>query len=287
MIENFKIDNIGGSTFGMCLLRNGCRDIFALPSLKYADVTEWPDEDGLEVDYSTLTFNPRTIALTFIYEKRSRTEPFLSKIGDGRPHVFEFIDYDMTVTLRLLSRGGFNLFKEAGTFTLNFVQDEVNPAQENIDIRLDTPIPHQGVSIDGLDFSKLGIIVLDGSIQSLGSAIMPVARQGVTIASRYTSGQTYIPQTTARHRLGDITLQLLIRDKSLSEVMKAHQRLNFYMCSAITDEDSAPNRVIGFDETATEYGYLYKSSSVEFLDKLQSGAFWLRMAVTMTLFVKE
>ena len=90
MVNNFSINGVPGSNYGVFLTQNGYKDIFAYPSVKNIEIVEWEDEDCEEADLSDVKIDSRRISLTFGYTSRDGLKRFLQSIQTEEPQSFTF-----------------------------------------------------------------------------------------------------------------------------------------------------------------------------------------------------
>lgn len=268
------------SSFRMLMEQYGYRTVVAVPSLKNIEITEWPDEDGIEADLSAPVLSPKTVSLPFIFCDISLISMFYNLITDGAYHTFTFPELGgFSISLRLQNSPSLASMIHLGKGTMTFVQD--NPSVPSAEPYSDgyTRVTQRGFAIDGIDISRYGCWMLDGSIQNIVRA--PLVKDNIVIEKSNYAGQTYLPQTDDEggtavfFKSKDVSLNLLINARDISE---------FWRCwNALFRAITAPDERELYIETLQEfYECFYKSSSVNRFDIMRSGAIWCEFTLTLT-----
>lgn len=160
--------------FGVFILRGGDFDFLPFPERKEPKQNNWYEYDGLDVDLSEVYFKERSVEVHFYLSAKSPLEyefylnEFYRLIATGYIDLYtrEFV---RTFRLRYLTVREYNhtggLYKpgdKRGRFKVSFSMD--NPLQlfTNPAIRIPASsknYPLSGVSLNGYDLAKFGIVV--------------------------------------------------------------------------------------------------------------------------------
>lgn len=276
MVNNFSVNGVPGSNYGVFLTQNGYKDIFAYPSVKNIEIVEWEDEDCEEADLSDVKIDSRRISLTFGYTSRDGLKRFLQSIQTEAPQSFTFSEVGINVNLRLTSAGSLDRLNNVGTITLHFTEDSpVIPS----DIELEdftfagSNVTQRGYYINDIDLARLGCWVLDGTDQSLEEA--DTIKPNLVIESESISGQTYLKRTSESNQpiaSRDFQVRILINDTIDNAV-------SFW--KALYSAISSPGgQIIKADNI--NYPCYYKSASVSRFDVVNKRG-WLEMTLNFRL----
>ncbi len=276
MKGDFLIDGASAyASYGVFILRGGYTGIVSVPAFKPIETTSWLEEDGIEADLSAPVLDKHTAAISFGFKNIDLLTEFYGKLGDAHAHQFSFGDIGRTINLRMTSSGAIGSLIKAGTLVLNFTEDVVSIPQASPYGLGDTRVTQRGFKLDGIDLSQYGCWVLDGSIQNWRRGV-PV-KENLTVSSRATSGQTYYGQSDAvKHRAKDLTLNLLINARGVSEFNACHNAL-FYTLT------QPGERSLKLGIYSKENGCYYKSSRCNRLEVCQSGTIWCEITLTLTM----
>ena len=283
MKGEFHIDGDGSyENYRLLVEQYGYRSMVAVPGLKNIEVTEWPDEDGIEADLSAPVLAPRTVSMPFVFTDINMMSLFYNVISDGAYHTFGFTEIGLTVSLRLLHSPSLSSFIRLGRVSMTFIEDAPSvpsdtPYEEGV-----TRVTQRGYLLDGVDLSRFGCWVLDGSIQSVMKA--PSVKENIVIGNSSVAGQTYLPHT---HKEGekvisdvffkakDATLKLLINARGLTEFWKCWNALFHYLTLPGEKE-------LAISDMAEYYSCYYKSCNVVRFDVRRSGTVWCEFDLTLT-----
>ena len=173
MAYNLYIDNVNArAAYGVVLADGAHRQLFEPPAFKTPDSTEWPEHDGAEYDLEAPVLAGRTLSIPLHVLDASKTPDLVAALADGAYHEFRFefgVSYNYTFAWRLVSVSSYRSLGRLATLTLSLAEDEwVMWYKDFPAYPGDTPfIRTQGYALDGLDFSRWGLWVLDGTAESL------------------------------------------------------------------------------------------------------------------------
>lgn len=276
MVNNFSVNGIAGSSYGVFLAQKGYADVFAFPGVKNIEVVEWEDEDCEEADLSDVKIDSRRISLIFGYTSQEGLKRFLKSIQTEEPQAFTFSEVGISINLRLTSTGSFDRLNNIGTITLNFTEDKPSIPS---DIEYEdftfagSRVTQRGYYINNIDFARLGCWVLDGTDQSLEEA--DTIKPNLVIESESVAGQKYLKRTSEGIQpiaSRDFQVYLLINDT----IDKA---VSFWKALYSTISAAGGHIIKAGD---TNYPCYYKSASVSRFDILNKRV-WLEMTLTFGL----
>ncbi len=283
MKGEFLIDGDNSYTnFRVLVEQYGYRGLVAVPSFKGVELTEWLDEDGVEADLSAPVLGPRIVPLQFVFTDINMMSLFYNVISDGAHHTFEFTEIGRSVSLRLQSSPSISSFIRVGRVSMTFVEDVPSIPSANPYAEGATRVTQRGYELDGIDLSRYGCWVLDGSVQNIMKA--PAVKENITVNKSNTAGQTYLPQihyedgravSDVYFKAKDVTLNLLINARDITEFWRCWNAL----FSVLTGSGL---RELALTESGEFYECFYKGSGINRLDIRQSGTVWCEFTVTLT-----
>lgn len=284
MREQLYIDGVNVcDRYGIQLMEGSYKSIVQYPTLKTTKEMDWAEFDGKEFDLSDPKLNSREISISFAYFGESSVGEFIEMLysepahavieisNEGEVvdsaeivyHTFEFKELKRTYKLRLVDHSNLETYKNIGKFTLKFAED--SPMQgykylepkSNYDTTQGYEISytirdntiHQDITITN-SLSKYGVYILSGTDNITKSS--PV-KQNLLRSINSQSGAMYDgKQVTFATK--DVTLECFMRADSLDELWRNYDALLF-------DLARPKERRLYVDETGTEYGCHYKSST--------------------------
>ena len=175
------IDGVNISQYGVYIVQNGLNNVVEYPSIKAPDNNDWAEMDGIEVDLSKISLEPKKITIKFA---GSGCFGFINTISQSGYRTVVFDEIGITKTLRVVSVSDLsaNLIV---MFSVDFYEDSPVIVQSN-PTHASTG---SGFELDGVDLSRYGVVVLEGSIDSILKPF-PV-KQNRSISLKGISGQTY------------------------------------------------------------------------------------------------
>lgn len=167
------IDGTNIRTLGMFILRGGSNDFLSFPERREPAQNNWAENDGLEIDFSDCTFNPKKVAVQ-LYISAPTESLFNQQLNAFQNLHFQpgyrqiyVEEFQKTFSLRFLGFGEYlhkgglaKSGKKSGKLTVEYMMDD--PVQ----IFNPTPTLPQGegaiathIQLNGVDLSQYGIIV--------------------------------------------------------------------------------------------------------------------------------
>lgn len=257
--------------YGVFVEQYGYKQLIQFASFKKIDITDWPDEDGVEADLTDPKLDTRSLHIQFCITNIRYAEDLFDELSIGAYHTFEFKELGRSYKLRLTSNGTFKSFIRLGKLTLTFSDDfPVVPTGSHYALGK-SGIRQIGFEIDGIDISQFGSYVLDGSEDSIRKAAN--TKDNLKISSSTTAGVIF-DDSSLRFKSKDVTLKLLIDAPDISEFWERYDGL-----FAVILKPECRN--FYYAQLGNEYECYYKSMSVSKFDILRSGKVWCEFSVTL------
>jgi len=258
--------------YGVFIEQYGLGGLIQMPSFKKLTSTEWPEENGSEVDLLSPVLDTKQFQLKFCILNVRYANDLFSDLADGAYHTFRFTELGKTYTLRMLQNGSFTQCIEKGKMTLTFADDFPTVPTQDVS-ELDTSDVRQiGYSIDDVEFYEFGSFVLKGTDENIQKAAN--VRENLKIDVSTLAGLKY-DASEVRFKTKDVTLKLLIDAPSITEFWK---RWNALFAVLMQPEE----RVFYYRALNAEYDCYYKSNSVSKFEILRSGKVWCEFNVVLT-----
>lgn len=259
--------------YGIFVEQGGYKQVIQFPAFKTLDMTEWPDEDGIEVDLESPQLNTRTLSIQFCITNVRYAEDLFDELSIGAYHTFEFRDLKRTYRLRMTQNGSFKSKIKLGKLTVSFADDfPVVPTGDYYPLGK-TDIRQVGYEVDGIDMSQFGAYVLDGTDESIRKAAN--VRENLKISTKDIRGVIY-DNSTVKFKSKDVTLKCLINCNGIDEFWKRYDAL----FAVLLDADE---RRFYYSALGNEYQCYYKSMNVSKFDILRNNHVWCEFSVVLTI----
>nr|DAL02901.1 MAG TPA: hypothetical protein [Caudoviricetes sp.] len=259
--------------YGIFVEQNGYRQIIQYPAFKKLDTTEWPDDDGIEVDLESPQLDTRTLQIQFCIVNVRYAEDLFDELSNGSYHTFEFTELKRTWRLRMTQNGSFKSRIKLGKITVSFADDfPVVPSGEFYPLGK-TDIRQIGYEVDGVDMSQFGAYVLDGSDESIRKAAN--VRDNLKISTKDMRGIIY-DGSAVTFKSKDVTLKCLINCDGIDEFWRRYDAL----FAVLLDADE---RRFYYAALGNEYNCYYKSMSVSKFDILRNNHVWCEFSIVLTV----
>lgn len=258
--------------YGISVAQYAYRQVIQMPEFKQLDVTDWPDENGVETDLSAPELNSRTLQIEFNINNIRYAEDLFETLSNGSYHEFRFEEIKKTLTLRMTTNNSFSSLIRLGKITLTFVDDFPQIPTGNHYPFGKTEVWQGGYEVDGVAFSQFGTWVLEGTDDNIRRAAD--AKGNLLVNTSNTDGAMY-DGSTFKFKSKDVTLNLLIQARDIDEFWR---RYNALFATLMRPE----NRVFFYSALDTEYDCHYKNSNVSRFDILRNGKVWCEFSVTLT-----
>lgn len=174
------------SRFGAKISRRGYNELMTFPSLVTPDSTDWPEEDGLDVDLSEPVLDSKDVDIVFFAADPDGLINFVSQPGY---HTFNFPSLKREWQLRIDSQSDNKVWLSASSFSLKFVDDFPRRAEEYTSgPGCGVNIPASQYEIDAVSFRDYGIVVSSGYDELRKS---PTVKQNLTRQFKTSDGKLY------------------------------------------------------------------------------------------------
>lgn len=265
------IDDIDAYTeYGVFVEQYGYKSLIQMPSFKKVDSTDWPEENGIEVDLSEPVLDVRSVQIQFCIVNVRYAEDLFDVLSTGGYHTFAFTDLGKTYRLRLTQNGTYKSLIKLGKLTLTFSDDfpEIPTAKA---FTLSNQMRQVGFEIDGKDFSDFGSYILADTSDSVRKAA--TAKDNLKIASTRIGGAIYDAEMF-NFKSKDVTLKLLIDTHDITEFWRCWNAL--FAVILAPDEHHFYYTALG-----AEYDCYYKSNSVSKFEILSNGHVWCEFTIAL------
>jgi len=255
------IDGVNISQYGVYVVQGGFNDVVEYPSIKAPDKNDWPEFDGIEVDLSNVSIEPKKITLKFA---GSGCIEFINAISQPGYRTVVFDEIGITKSLRVISASDLSV-NLIMMFSVDFYEDDPAIIQSN-PTHASTG---SGFELDGVDFSRYGVAVLEGSVDSILKPF-PV-KQNRSISLKGVSGQTY---NANRVKLAE-------KQVDVNCLMTGGDFITNYNALFYTLTKSGERT---FYYNGVDYKCFYNSSKVSEFEVI-NGRFWFKFTLSLT-FIK-
>lgn len=273
MKGNLFIDGTDAfAEYGVFVERYGYKSLIQMPPFKHIDSTEWQEYDGEEYDLSSPVLDSKTFSIAFCITDITSASDLFELLSDKAYHTFDFRELGKTYTLRLTSNGSLLSKVRLGKLSLSFSDDFPVPDEEKPYDTGAKDVKQHGYELDGIDFSRFGVYVLNGTDDSILKA--PEVRLNLITDNKTEAGVLYDAENVF-YRAKDVTVKLLIR---ASDVTTFWKRWNSLFTALIKPNE----RSLYIDKTVEDFDCFYKKCNVSKFDILRNGRVWCEFSVTLT-----
>lgn len=178
------------TAYGVIIAENGYNDFLTFPALVEPDKNDWPEENGIEVDLSELTFQPREITVPFAVISGNNWKGFYQMLTAVGYRSVNIPVLQKTWNLRVSEVPAFEEFFQGAVFEIKFVED-IPVLNRTYPAAAGTAPITCAVSMDGKTLDKYGIILEDGLSELQKPAPL---KKALTRKNILTSGQIYDAQ---------------------------------------------------------------------------------------------
>lgn len=262
------IDGISAfSQFGVYALNY--RGLLGWAPLKEITATDWPEEDGIEVDLSSPVLDSREFELEIGVLPGGSLANFIAAISDTSYHDYTFPEIAGTYRLRLIGQPSYRTFNRAEITTLVMAED--NPLQGyTYQAPASAVGAPQGYEIDDISLSSYGLFIAAGSDDEINK--MPAVKESLLIRSATTSGVTY-DNAPVVFQPKDVTLNCVMRASSALEFQRNSKALLY-------DLIRPGKRTLFVEKAENEYPCYYKQSQITRVETIHD-RIWAEMSITL------
>lgn len=149
------------ATYGVIITEGGYDDFFKLPAMVEPDKNDWAESDGIEVDLTEPTLQPREIEVSFARVRHVQWRAFVQFITMPDLRLFNIPYLGRSWALRYDSMSDLDSYRGTDTFTLKFIEDSYPIPEDVVAPQGYAPI-ESVLALDGTGLDKYGIVVEDG-----------------------------------------------------------------------------------------------------------------------------
>lgn len=274
--------------YGVFVERYGFKGLIQMPQFKTPDSTEWDEYDGAEFDLEDPVLDAKTFQIQFCVLNISIVQDLFYILSDGSYHIFNFTEIGRSFKLRLSNNNSISSKVFIGKFTLSLTDDfppiryedgmtaeeisRVYPSVLNVAPYNESVIGETGYTLDGIDFGRFGVHVLDGTYQNILKT--PNVRENLKVSVKGESGSEYDDENVL-YKTKDVQAKLLIRADNITDFWHRWDSL----FTALIQPDT---RILYSEEIVAEFECFYKSCVISKFDILSTGRVWCEFTVTLT-----
>ncbi|MEG1554168.1 MAG: hypothetical protein RR363_04020 [Rikenellaceae bacterium] len=245
-MRNLLIDGIDVyATYGIFITYGCYNNLISYPALKKPIlVNNWAEEDGEDVDLTSMVLDHKEFDLSFATQQQDKVFVFIQMLSAKTYHEFNFGDLNRVYTLRLLSQPNKKMYSRSEIFSLRFADDY--PMRRRVSgVPSSDMVSQRGYVLDDVDMSRYGVYVLDGS----DAEIMKVPDVKINITDNM------VLNDALKYHSKNVQLPCLMLAKNIDEFWHNYEALLF----ALTQDDA---RSLYYDKLDEEYSCYYNNSKV-------------------------
>lgn len=237
--------------YGVIIAENGYNDFLTFSAMVEPDKNDWPELDGIEVDLSAPTFQPREITVPFAVVSGTNWKGFYTMLTASGYRSVNIPALQKTWSLRVSEMPAFEEFPQGATFDVKFVEDV--PVIGSYPVANGTSPIVCAVAMDGKTLDKYGVIVENGlnDLQKPAAIKKTLSRKNSLI-----SGQIYDTQLV-RFSEKEVTLKCCLNAAQMADFWNLHNAF-------FGDLTKAGERAFTFGGQ-TYYGYYRKSGNFDLI----------------------
>ena len=273
--------------------------LLAYPSLKKADSTDWPEEDGEETDLTTPRLDTRNVTLKFVSHYAGlhfgEFGSFVAELSDMAYHDFRFPALgDRTFRLRLTTHSALEHMKRADVFTLQFADDFppcCGTEEDGVIVKpYERTEPESTVAcrndyeMDGRPLTYYGVNVLEGSLAEVMKS--PAVKQNLLVKGAMLNGVAY-DGGMVRFKSKEVKLKCVMRAAAFGEFWKDYEAFLYDLARPDGELEYANGnpkqhgeRRLYVDAVGEQYPCYYKSCSSEDF-AMMPGKIWWKFTLTL------
>ncbi len=256
------------TNYGVIIAEGGYNELLQFPAINEPDRNDWAEENGVDVDLSSLTFQAREITIPFAVISGKNWRGFYEMLTAVGYRSVNIPALGKIYTLRVSEMPAFEHFADGTIFEVKFIEDYPVESRSYPVANGNAPIVC-AVAMDGVTLDKYGIIIEDGLDDLQRPAPL---KQNLTRKNALMSGQIYDTQR----------VQFADKETTFACHLCAKTQTDFWNLynAFFGDLTKYGERLITYNGK-TYYGYYRKSSNFDLLS--HSGEFNLRFHVTLCI----
>lgn len=272
------IDNLDAFTaYGVIITEGSYKSLLAYPPLKIPESIDWQEDDGVEVDLSSVALNSSSASLNFccIDNRKHDIVSLLDALSDGVYHNFDFVEISRSYRLRLIGSTAFKTQGCLDTFTLSF-ENDAPLAEYTYAPPISTCVNSSDeFMLDSKPFSYWGVQVLSGTEDSIMKPSL--VKENMKREFKAITGIVYDGGGYVRYKSRDVKVNCLMMAYDYPSLWRNYDALLFDLSRNGEHEISVRDRGLFLR-------CYYKSSTVSnFLPIEGRVRAWLQFSLVFTL----
>lgn len=256
--------------YSAILLDGSLNDVLEYPKLKKPETNDWAEEDGLEVDLVSPVLDKKNINISFLINELE-IEEFVEFLLSTTYKDYYFTELGVSVNLRFLEIKGIHKEQEKFRIDIKLVDDKPLNGYSYEDPKLEAVSAN--LEMDGMDLSKYGISVLEGSENNLEEIVK--AKKKLLITSKYISG-VEVSEEVSKKQAKKAKLNLFIKQNK-ADFLKGYK-------SFLYDLVKPDERTLLFN--GKTYKAYYSDSKIKDLI-IENGFVWCNFIVSIIVISSE
>lgn len=255
------------TTYNATLLQGGLKSLLVYPKLKTPAKNDWAEYDGVEVDLEAPKLDKKEVFISVLCNENS-VDTFISFLTLKTYRIYNFTSIGKSFKLRFTGVSEMKTIQGRCFFKLKLSNDF--PLYNYTYVAPNLTASHDfGYLLDGVNFTKYGIIPLQGTKDNLES--ITEVKNKLEIKSKFTSG-VKVAEQVSKTKEYTATLNLFMK-QSTANFFKGY--------NAFLHDLVKPN-----ERTLTANGKTYKcyyqSARIEDLI-LSGGVVWCKFSVNINM----
>ena len=254
--------------YGVIIAENGYNDFLTFLALVEPDKNDWAEENGIEADLSSPTFQPREITVPFAVINGKNWRNFYTMLVASGYRSVNIPALQKTWSLRVSEIPAFEEFPQGAAFEIKFVED-MPVINRSYPVANGTAVTACAVAMDGKTLDKYGIIIEDGlnDLQKPAPLKKALARKNIL-----TSGQICDAQLV-RFAEKEVTFKCCLNASQMAVFWNLYDAF-------FGDLTKSGERLFSYNGQ-NYYGYYRKSGNFDLIS--HSGNVVLKLDVTICI----
>lgn len=279
--------------WGARLLESSLPSLIAYAPAKAYDMTDWPEEDGVEIDLDKPLLDTRTVTLNFSFSGpnanpqdlidylHSDTYNTFSLPGLGLEYTLRFKQGNAPVEVSRLTRlrlNGVAVYKKSTPMTkltLTMQDDAPQTTYPGLHVKptFDIPVsPGAQWMLDDSTFGSLGARVLEGARESLNTPAPQ--KDGLTIRQADAHGVRWWPDSNPARKKYEASVPLLMTAQSYTVLLWLYYQLLRMLVQPGIHTITPPDKGIVWEVA-------YSKCTVNQFYGHEDGKWWLKMTLKL------
>lgn len=249
-----KIDGADAyTTYGVFPTGDSYAQVLEWPSLKELLISDWPDQNGIDVDLSAPVLDSRSLTLSFFTGGQlANIGGLMSALMNGSYHTLEFPQLGVEHSLRLISQPSYRSYSNATKHFALQLADDFPLAGYDYLAPNPTGISATGFKIDNIDLANYGMAVIEGAESEILKS--PGIKQNLLVSIKNKAGVSYDGENVFA-KSKEVEIGLLFRG-SMSDFIRNSRALLYNLVKP-------GERSFYAGVTGESYGCYYNGQRVE------------------------